>query len=97
MEKQEIVTRVIQTVVQVQEESGRVIAGIDASTRPLKDVEGFDSLCGLEATEMLSVSLGIAIPDNRNPFVSEDGNRASSVNEVADALSSFARSEGVAS
>ena len=96
MEKQEIVTGVIQTVVQVQKESGRAIEGIDASTRPLKDVEGFDSLCGLEATVMLSVSLGIAIPDNRNPFISEDGNRALSVNEIADALSSFTRSEAVA-
>lgn len=95
MERQEIVARVIETVVQVQEDSGRAFAGIDASTRPLKDVDGFDSLCGLEATELLSASLGIAIPNNRNPFVSEDGNRALSVNEVADALSRFARSEDV--
>lgn len=87
MGKQEIVRTVVQTVAQVQEASGRERATIDASTRPLRDVEGFDSLCGLEATVLLSESLGVALPDDYNPFISKDGNRALSVGEIADALS----------
>ncbi|MDE0069114.1 MAG: hypothetical protein OXO48_05330 [Caldilineaceae bacterium] len=93
MGKQEIVGAVIQTVAQVQEASGRERGAIDASTRPLRDVEGFDSLCGLEATVLLSESLGAALPDDYNPFISKDGNRALSVGEIADALSTHIGSE----
>ena len=95
MEKQEIVTTVVQTVVQVQVMSGRPSGGISASTRPVQDVEGFDSLSGLEATVMLSESLGIDLPENYNPFISKDGNRALSVSEIADNLSIHIGSEAI--
>ena len=96
MEKQEIVRTVVQTVAQVQEVSGRASGSIDASTRPLRDVEGFDSLSGLEATVMLSESLGVDLPDNYNPFISKDGNRALSVREIADSLSTHIGCEVIA-
>ena len=96
MEKQKIVTTVAQTVAQVQEASGRASGGINASTRPLRDVEGFDSLSGLEATVMLSESLGVDLPENYNPFTSKDGNRALSVSEIADNLSTHIGSETIA-
>ena len=95
MDEQEIVATVVQTVVQVQEASGRAIDGINLSTRPLRDVEGFDSLSGLEATVLLSESLGVALPDNYNPFISKDGNRALSVSEIADNLSIYIASEAI--
>ena len=93
MDKQEIITEVVQTVAQVQESSGRPSTGIDASMRPVHDVEGFDSLNGVEATVMLSESLGVNLPDGFNPFVSEDGKRALSVSEIADSLSSYLSAE----
>ena len=96
MEKQEVVTKVIQTVAQVQEASGRSSAGIGASTRPVRDVEGFDSLSGVEATVMLSESLGVALPEDYNPFISKDGKRALSVGEIADTLGTYIRSEAIA-
>ena len=96
MEKQKIVTTVAQTVAQVQAASGRASGGIDASTRPLRDVEGFDSLSGLEATVMLSEFLGVDLPENYNPFISKDGNRALSVSEISDNLSAHIGSEAVA-
>ena len=89
MEKQEIVTKVVQAVARVQEASGRSSGGIDVSSRPVQDVEGFDSLCGLEATVMLSESLGVHLPEDHNPFVSRNGNRALSVNEIADTLCTY--------
>ena len=41
MDKQEIATKVVQTLAHVQEVSGRSSAGIGASTRPVGGVEGF--------------------------------------------------------
>ena len=42
---------------------------IEASTRPLEDVEGFDSLCRHRSNgQCFPCTLGIAIPDNCNPF-----------------------------
>ena len=96
MERQEIVTKVIQTVAQVQEMSGRPSGGIDTSTRPVGGVEGFDSLCGVEATVMLSDSLALQIPEDCNPFISKDGKRALSVGEIADGLSMYIRSGALA-
>lgn len=89
MEKQEIVTNVVQVVARVQEASGRSSGGIDISSRPVRDVEGFDSLCGVEATVMLSESLRVHIPEEHNPFVSKDGKRALSVSEIADTLCTY--------
>ena len=96
MDKQEIVTKVVQTVAQVQEVSGRPSAGIGPSTRPVGGVEGFDSLSGVEATVMLSESLGVDLPDNYNPFISNDGKRALSVGEIADNLNSYIGEKAIA-
>ena len=89
MDKQELVTEVVRTVTHVQEVSGRSSAGIGTSTRPVGGLEGFDSLSGVEATVMLSESLGVDLPDEYNPFISSDGNRALSVGEIADTLSAY--------
>ena len=96
MHKQEIVTKVVQTVAHVQEMSGRSSAGIGASTRPVRGVEGFDSLSGVEATVMLSDSLGVELPEDYNPFISSDGKRALSVGEIADTLSTYIGEKAVA-
>ena len=51
---------------------------------PFKDVEGFDSLSGIEATVLLSETLGQDLPDS--VFTPEEGNRMLSINEVADTV-----------
>ena len=96
MDKQEIVTKVVQTVAQVQEMSGRSSAGLGASTSPVRDMEGFDSLSGVEATVMLSESLGVDLPEDYNPFISKDGKRALSVGEIADNLRTYIGAEAIA-
>ena len=96
MDKQEVITKVVRTVSHVQELSGRSSVDIGASTRPVRDMEGFDSLSGVEATVMLSESLGVDLPDDYNPFVSKDGKRALSVGEIADALSTYIGAEAIA-
>lgn len=89
MEKQEVITKVVQAVSEVQQVSGRAIGDIGSSTRPVGDLEGFDSLSGVEATVVLSESLGVNLPDDFNPFVSKDGRKALTVNEIADSLSTM--------
>lgn len=96
MDKEQIKAKVIETVNQVQDVSGRSSAGIGASTRPIGGVDGFDSLSGVEATAMLSASLGVDIPENYNPFISSDGKQALSVNEIANRLSTFIKAEAMA-
>lgn len=96
MDKQEIVTKVVQTVAYVQEMSGRSSVGIGVSTRPVGGVEGFDSLSGVEATVMLSESLGVDLPEDYNPFISSDGKRALSLGEIADTLSTYIGEKAVA-
>ena len=82
MSKDDIVRQVIEAVVQVQQASGRSAEGIEPDTRPFKDVEGFDSLSGIEATVLLSETLGRDLPDS--VFTPEQGDHVLSVNEVAD-------------
>ena len=96
MEKQEIISQVVQTVVRVQQVSGRPSADIGASTRPVGGVEGFDSLNGVEATVMLSEALEFELPHDYNPFISADGKRALSVGEIADTLSTYIHERAVA-
>ena len=76
---------VIQSVVRVQEDSGRATEEIAASTRPMAETSGFDSLSGIEVTVALSQSLGQEIQED-NLFVSQNGKRALSISEIADNL-----------
>ena len=96
MNKPEIVTTVVETITKVQELSGRSSAGIGASTCPIGGVEGFDSLSGVEATIILSESMGVDLPGDYNPFISEDGTRALAISEIADGLSAHVGLRGVA-
>lgn len=86
MEKQEVISKVIQAVGEVQDASGRSSGQIGPTTRPIGDVKGFDSLSGVESTIVLSESLGCDIPDTFNPFISPDGHRALTVEEIAESL-----------
>ena len=82
MDRDDMLLQVIEAVVQVQQASGRSAEGIGPDTRPFKDVEGFDSLSGVEATVLLSETLGRDLPNS--VFTPEQGGHVLSVNEVAD-------------
>ena len=82
MDRDNVANQVIYAIRQVQESSGRTALGIGPDTRPFKDVNGFDSLSGVEATLFLSESLGRELPDSI--FVPGEGNRILSVNEIAE-------------
>lgn len=88
MDKQEIVGQVIQTVARIQEMSGRSTEGIGASTSPVADLEGFDSINGEEATLTLAAKLGVDLPEDFNLF-SASNRTQPSIEEVADALCGY--------
>ncbi len=84
MDRDDIVRHVISAVTQVQKTSGRSVGGIGPDTRPFKDIQDFDSLCGVEATVLLSEAVGRELPDS--VFVPQVGNRLLSVREIADGV-----------
>ena len=82
MNRDTVVSQVIDAVRQIQESNGRTAGDIGPDTRPFRDVEGFDSLSGIEATIILSESLGRELPDS--VFAPSEGNRILSVIEIAE-------------
>lgn len=86
MDRKEVLGRVIEAISRVQSLSGRAVGDLGPQTCPVEDIEGFDSLSGVEATLFLSELLKTDLPNDRNPFLSVDGNRALSVNETTDYL-----------
>ena len=82
MDRDDIVRQVIEAVSHVQETSGRSVGEIGPDTRPLKDLQDFDSLCGVEATVLLSDTVGRDLPDS--VFAPQEGSRVLSINEIAD-------------
>ena len=87
MDKNEVMDKVADSIRQVQEISGRTVAEISPNTCPFADVAGFDSLSSVEATVILSESLGVDLPDS--VFLPEEGARNLSVSEIADNLCSI--------
>ena len=82
MERKSVVNEVFSAITWVQEASGRTVVGIGPNTRPFRDVDGFDSLNGVEATVLLSDAVGRDLSDS--VFIPKEGNRALSVGEIAD-------------
>ena len=85
MSQSEAVQAVTDVLKEVQELSGRPAGAIDESTKPIGDLDGFDSLCGVEAAGILCGKFGVELVGT-NPFVDPSGMRARTVGEVASAV-----------
>ena len=95
MDKVRVMGKVIDAVEQVQKSSGRAAAGIGSETCPFRDIEGFDSLCGVAATVLLSNALGIELPDS--VFVADEGSSSLSVAEIAENVCEYVTGRSVLS
>ncbi len=84
MDKHDAVNKVVAAITEVLEASGRTVTNIEPATCPFQDLEGFDSLSGVEATESLSSALGQDLPDS--VFSCTGGDGTLSVSQVADNL-----------
>lgn len=81
MNTNDIIWHVMNAITQVQEASGRKVQAMTSDTRPLGDLDGFDSLSSVEATLFLSETLAGDVPDS--VFLPENGGQPLSVNEIA--------------
>ena len=85
MDAKEIKAAVIGVLKDVQEISGEEYVPIGPRDKPLGKLEGFDSLKGIEATEMVQDRLGCDIGRD-SLFVSEDGTCATTLAEICSYL-----------
>jgi hypothetical protein len=89
MNRNEILQRLIETLGEVQELSGCTPVEINAKTCPIYDLDGFDSLRGVETTVLLSLKLKCEFKAEKgdvNLFVSKDGQRALRIEETVNRL-----------
>jgi len=70
---------------QVQITSGRDCPQIGDATKPIGDLDAFDSLTAVEATVLLELELNCKIADG-TPFISASGKRALTVAEAVERL-----------
>ena len=78
------VIRIANTIKQVQEASGRTSVDVTTKTRPFLDIDGFDSMSGMEALVILSEALNVELPETT--FLVEAGESSPTVSEIADSL-----------
>jgi acyl carrier protein len=83
MTKSELELLLIDTVCTLQKLSGREQVPIDADTKPILDVPGFDSLNGVEITVEVMDKLAIET-DFNNVLIDDD--RALTISEAAERL-----------
>lgn len=74
LDKQAVRVALVAVLRQVQKTSGRPCPEITETTKPIGDLQGFDSLLAVEATVLLEQKLGCTLADI--PFLSESGTRA---------------------
>jgi len=89
MDRNEILRRLIETVAEVQELSGCAALEVNATTCPINDLDGFDSLRAVETTVLLAAKLNCEFKTGKgdvNVFISKDGRRALRVEEAVDRL-----------
>jgi hypothetical protein len=85
-DQSQVETAILQVLAAVQDMGGHAVQQITVATIPLKELPGFDSQTGVETTTLLAARLGCKIsPKGKgaNLFVSDDGRRLLSVNEIA--------------
>ena len=83
----EKLTAVLLHIQQAQKYPAPVLTG---ATRPMEDLQGFDSPLAVSATSRLAAALGIEIPAGRNIFREKGGTRALTIDEIVEVVSGLA-------
>lgn len=85
---------VLDVLREVQVLSGREWVELDPDAEPIGHLDGFDSLCAVEATVMVEERLGYGDLKVDTVFVSEDGERALTVKETAQRIAKLIAKKG---
>lgn len=86
MTREEVKNLILTAVDDIQEASGEPVPDLDNSSVLIGDVEGFDSLRGLELS--VALSRHFQIGDDINVCITDEG-KAANVRQLVDRLMSF--------
>jgi acyl carrier protein len=86
---------VLEVLQEVQTLCGRSWTRLEPTDKPIGSLDGFDSLAAVEATVIVEEKLGCRDLGVETIFVSEDGKRALSINEIARRISKLLAADGV--
>ena len=89
MSLEQIQAVVLDVLKEVQQISGRSWVDLSPTATPLNTLDGFDSLCSVEATVMVEERLGCGELKVCSLFISEDGTRPLSVLEIAQRITTL--------
>lgn len=94
MNRREIESLVIATLKEVQQLSGRAWADLKTDSKPIGELDGFDSLTALEATVLLEHKVGCHTVGQESLFVSKDGKQALSLKQICDLTAKLIKDNG---
>ncbi|MCC5899616.1 MAG: acyl carrier protein [Phormidium sp. BM_Day4_Bin.17] len=83
MNPEDIKDQFLEVLTEIQTDSGYGGTSISGETRPMTDLEGFDSLLCVEAINMLADKLNVEIPSSQvhKIVLSEDGKQHLTIDE----------------
>ncbi len=82
--KQEIRNALCDALVEIQHAGGRATSNLSGGTRPLSDLEGFDSLNSVEAVFQVSAVLNCEITQDVALFASHG--QTQTIDQIVDAI-----------
>lgn len=94
METQEIESAIVGVLREVQTTSGRVWTDLHPGSRPLGDLDGFDSLSAVEVTVAIEQKLGCKFGID-SIFTSEDGKQALTLAQIGERVGKMLGSQGL--
>ena len=78
--------KLIAVITQIQTDSGLECPPITEATRPVETLPKFDSKVWPVATTILSIEIGVPIPNDVNIFVDKTTKKPRSIDEIVDFL-----------
>lgn len=83
MKQHDVEVQIIEVLQSIQSDSGYTGNQIIGTTCPLSDLEEFDSMLWPVAISILTTTLDVNIPNDKNIFLSDDGKRPLTISESA--------------
>jgi len=94
MSREEAYQLLAKAITEIQEQSGREVGNLNEDIRPFTDLDGFDSLNGVEVKTLLLED--ICFDDKLNFFSPIDG-REITLGEIADRIAAVAKAKEMVS
>jgi len=92
METKEIESVIVAVLREVQTISGREWTDLGPESRPVGDLDGFDSLSGVEVT--VAIEQRLECKFEKSIFTSDDGTRALNLKQISDRVANIVGSKG---